>query len=218
MIDRMLVLIIAFAALATTPAYAEEIADPYDGEDVYQVCAPCHGAEGEGGGGGDYPRLAGMGVGYLTQQLEAFQKRERLSIPMFPFTEERELSRQDILDVSTYISAIKLSNRMPEMADDTDGYIRLLAAKRVMQIPREKGNLENGKKLFDGACTHCHGEKAEGKWFDPLLAGQHIKYLRLQFDEMLNENRNHPMQDKLIKPLSPDDINDILAYLSTLDD
>lgn len=214
----MLVLIIAFAALNTTPAYAAEMGDPYDGGDVYQVCAPCHGAEGEGGGGGHYPRLAGMSFDYLAKQLEAFQRRERLNIPMFPFTEERELSSQDILDVSTYISAIKLSNRMPEMRDVTDGYVLLLAARKVLQIPREKGNLENGKKHYDGVCAHCHGEKGEGKWFEPLLAGQHIKYLRHQLDEMINENRYHPMQNSLIQPLSHDDINDILAYLSTLDD
>ncbi|MFC1673380.1 c-type cytochrome [Pseudomonadota bacterium] len=214
----MLALIIAFAALNTTPAYAEEVGDPYDGEEVYQVCAPCHGAEGEGGGGGNYPRLAGMNFDYLAKQLEAFQRRERTNIPMFPFTEERELSRQDILDVSTYISAIKLSNRMPEMADSTDGYALLLAASRVLQIPREKGNLENGKKHYDEACAFCHGEKGEGEDSEPLLAGQHIKYLRHQFDEMSNKNRFHPLQDTLIEPLSHDDINDILAYISTLDD
>ena len=214
----MLVLIIAFAALNTTPAYAEEVGDPYDGEDVYQVCASCHGAEGEGGGGGNYPRLAGMSFDYLAKQLEAFQSRERLNIPMFQFMEERELSSQDILDVSAYISAIKLSNRMPEMADDTDGYVLLLAAKRVLQIPREKGNLENGKKHYDEVCALCHGEKGEGEGDEPLLAGQHIKYLRHQFDEMSNENRFHPLQDALIEPLSHDDINDILAYISTLDD
>lgn len=215
LIDRMLVLIIAFAALNTTPAYAEETGDPYDGEEVYQVCAPCHGPGG--GGGGDYPRLAGMSVDYLAEQLGAFQRRERLSIPMFPFTEERELSSQDILDVATYISAMKLSNRMPEMADDTDGYVLLLAANKVLQIPREKGNLKNGKKHFDEVCAQCHGEKGEGN-FGPLLAGQYIKYLRHQLDEMSNENRQHPMQSDLFNPLSHDDINDILAYLSTLDD
>lgn len=218
MIDRMLVLIIACAALNAPPAYAVEMGDPYDGKDVYQVCASCHGAEGEGGGGGNYPRLAGMGFDYLTEQLGAFQRRERLNIPMFPFMEERELSSQDILDVSTYISALKLSNRMPEMADDTDGYLLLLAAKKVLQIPREKGNLENGKEHYDEVCGLCHGEKGEGESDVPLLAGQHIKYLRHQFDEMINENRYHPIQDDLIEPLSHDDINDILAYLSTLDD
>lgn len=46
------------------------------------VCAPCHGAKGEGTNNAYFPRLAGKPAGYLTNQLFAFHTGHRHYPPM----------------------------------------------------------------------------------------------------------------------------------------
>ena len=208
-------LVLAWPMLAS----AEDEAYPEDGKDIYIVCAPCHGPEGQGGAAGDYPRLAGLPYEYLKSQLRAFKARERINIPMFPFTVERELNDQDILDVSAYITEMKLETRLPDMGENVDGYERLLAAKRVLQIPRAAGDVDVGKALYDEACARCHGVNGEGRLpHDTPLAGQYTKYLKKQFVDMLADERLHPRMAKIIAPLSEEDVTNLLAYFSVLDD
>jgi len=214
---RLAVAVMALG-LSSGAAWAEEEGYAEDGKDIYVVCAPCHGPEGQGGGGGDYPRLAGFSTEYLINQLRAFKLRERINIPMFPFTVERELTDQDILDVSAYITEMKLETRLPDMGEDVDGYVRLLAAKQVLQIPRAEGDVDKGAALYKEGCARCHGEKGEGRPHDPPLAGQYTKYMKKQFQDILDDKRLHPRPQKLIAPLSADDIQNLLAYFSILDD
>ena len=200
-------------------AEAADEAYPEDGKDIYVGCAPCHGPEGQGGAKGDYPRLAGLPYEYLKSQLRAFKARERINIPMFPYTVERELTDQDVLDVSAYIAEMKLESRLPDMGENVDGYVRLMAAKRVLQIPRAPGDVDAGGKLYQETCARCHGARGEGREpQDPPVAGQYIKYLKKQFTDMLNDERLHPRPNKLIAPLTPTDIENLLAYFSILDD
>lgn len=194
-------------------------ADPETGEDIYIVCAPCHGDQAQGGGGGLYPRLAGFSERYLTEQLKAFKSRDRINIPMFPFTTERELPDEDIRDVSAYIAAIELQSRLPPLTGRMDGLERLLQAKRTLQIPRAPGNVERGRALYAEHCARCHGENGEGDGDDdPPLAGQHIPYLEKQMVDMAADERFHPRPRKTIQPFSREDVRDMLAYISILDD
>lgn len=216
---RIAAIAVALSVLSASPVWAEEeegYAD--DGKDIYIVCAPCHGPGGQGGARGDYPRIAGMSPEYLTEQLKAFKARERINIPMFPFTEEREMSDQDILDVSAYIAELELETRVSDMGKDVDGYVRLLAARQVLQIPRAEGDVDVGAALYKEACARCHGEKSEGRPHDPALAGQYTKYLKKQFKDMVNDDRLHPRFKRIIEPLSETDIKNLLAFLSILDD
>ncbi|HEY9081511.1 c-type cytochrome [Magnetovibrio sp.] len=215
---RLAALVLACSFAVPGVVMAQEQGYAEDGKDIYVVCAPCHGPEGQGGGGGDYPRLAGFSTEYLISQLKAFKARERVNIPMYPFTVERELNDQDILDVSAYITKMTLDTRLPEMEGQVDGYERLLAAKRVLQIPRAPGDVDKGAALYKENCARCHGEKGEGRPHDPPLAGQYIKYLAKQFREMRADARLHPRPKRLIVPLSEDDVQNLLAYFSTLDD
>ncbi|GAB6051253.1 hypothetical protein JCM17960_00730 [Magnetospira thiophila] len=207
--------------LPLLPAHADPAVqgDPEEGEAIFMTCAPCHGDQAQGGGGGKYPRLAGMSQKVLAEQLHDFKSRERINIPMFPFTSERELPDQDILDVTAYISGLHLSSVLPPADGRVDGLERLLAAKRVLQIPRAPGDLKNGHTLYvTYECDRCHGEAGEGGPNDPPLAGQHIPYLERQFEEMAAERRFHPKPRKYIAPLSETQKRDLLAYLSILDD
>src|SRR5262249_40710878 len=48
------------------------------------ACAMCHGARGEGGGEGLFPRLAGQPAAYTETQLKAFRDGKRSSAVMAP--------------------------------------------------------------------------------------------------------------------------------------
>jgi cytochrome c len=61
------------------------------GKEINATCAGCHGEFGQGGKKGEYPRLA-----HLEDQLRALRNRARVNIPMFPYTQERELADADI--------------------------------------------------------------------------------------------------------------------------
>ncbi|MEZ5615274.1 MAG: c-type cytochrome, partial [Rhodocyclaceae bacterium] len=127
------------------------------GQDINGVCAACHGEFGQGGKRGEYPRLAGQRAAYLKDQLMAFRARKRINLPMYPYTQERELSDEDIEAVSEYLAAIELPTRWPEFKDSDDALTRLEAMEKVMIIPRAEGDIGNGKAVYQKECFSCHG-------------------------------------------------------------
>ncbi|CAA7611551.1 c-type cytochrome [Magnetospirillum sp. UT-4] len=192
--------------------------DAESGRDIMRTCAACHGEYGEGGGGGVYPRLSGMHPDYLAEQLRRFKSRERENIPMIPYATERELPEKDVLDVSHYLAAIKPPRHPPSDAVAMDAFERLKLAKQAVQIPREPGDVEAGRKLYDGECMECHGRDGQGRVRKPPLAQQHVKYLRAQIDLFLTGRRPHDDVDELIRPKTEADWRNLWAYVSTLDD
>jgi cytochrome c553 len=201
------------AAQAQTADY-----DAYNARDVMRTCAPCHGEFGQGGGGGAYPRLAGFNAEYLADQVRKFKNRERENIPMIPYATDRELPDRDILDVTRYLATVKLDTRLPEAAGPMDGLERLAQAKQVLQIPRADGDIKAGKELFEENCAACHGKTGEGRAKKPPLAGQYTGYLAEQVKNFITDKRSHEQKGDPLKDLKPQEIGDILAYASTLDD
>jgi cytochrome c553 len=209
----LLLLLLPVCAHAQGSAY-----DPDNAKDIMRVCAACHGEFGEGGGGGVYPRLAGLHKNYLSAQIRSFKKHQRENIPMIPYATERELPENEVLNISIYLSEIKLENRMPELDPKTDAFERLMVAKRVLQIPKMPGDISKGETIYRDECAVCHGKQGEGKGEKPPLSGQHTRYLRAQFDRYLRAEREHPDRDEIFKPHTDEDWRDLLAYLSILDD
>ncbi len=192
--------------------------DPDTGREIMELCAGCHGEFGQGGGGGEYPRLAGMSSLYLAKELRKFKSGERENMAMAPYTNERELPESDLLDVSTYLAGLELYSVMPPFDPDLDSYQKLLLAKRVFNVPRYPGDPAAGELTYNSDCRTCHGEGAVGRGSYPRLAGQYSEYLRRQIATMVEgKGRNRRMQ-KVLKNLNDQEINDLLAYLSLLDD
>jgi len=81
---------------AVTEAATAELDMDY-AEEINETCAGCHGEFGEGTIDGEYPRLAGLDADYIAQQLRHFKTRDRLNIPMTPYTTERELPDEDVV-------------------------------------------------------------------------------------------------------------------------
>lgn len=198
-------------------------ADPETGREINGVCAACHGDTGQGGKRGEYPRLAGQHVEYLMDQLKKFKERKRTNLPMFPYTEERELPDEDIVHVSAYLSSIKLDTTYPVFKDTDGALFRLTAMDKVLNIPRSEGDVEAGAKLYKAECTSCHKKDGMGHKTVPMLAGQYTLYLKRQIDKFVKGERIHDEDLKdaskdVLNLLKPDEIRDILAFLTTLDD
>ena len=188
------------------------------GKEINGTCAACHGDQGAGGKRGEYPRIAGQRVGYIENQLKSFRSRTRVNIPMFPYTQERELSNEDIKDISAYLANIELSNKMPSFKGTEDALTRLQMVDRVMIIPRAEGNLEHGEALYQKQCASCHGKTGKGRGMFPMLVGQYTNYLKRQVDLYLKGDRPHDEQGVVgvLNNLKERDIQDILAYLTAI--
>ena len=215
MVLRNLVPLVMAAWLVAGAAVAVDLEK---GKEINGTCAACHGDQGAGGKRGEYPRIAGQRVGYIENQLKSFRSRTRVNIPMFPYTQERELSDEDIKDISAYLASIELSNKMPSFKGIEDALTRLQMVDRVMIIPRAEGNLEHGEALYQKQCASCHGKTGKGRGMFPMLVGQYTNYLKRQVDLYLKGDRPHDEQGVVgvLNGLKERDIQDILAYLTAI--
>ncbi|HLO63795.1 MAG TPA: c-type cytochrome [Azonexus sp.] len=211
---------IPFLLAALTCGGAALAADLDKGKEINGTCAACHGDNGQGGKKGEYPRIAGQQVKYIESQLKSFRARTRINIPMFPYTQERELSDDDIKDIAAYLNSIVLDTKMPTYTGNEDALTKLLMADRVMIIPRAEGNLENGEKIYQKQCAACHGKTGKGRGMFPMLVGQYTNYLQRQVGLYLKGDRPHDEEGTVgrLNDLKAQDIQDILAYLTSIQD
>ena len=145
---------------------------------------------------------------------------------MVEHVEKRSFPDTDIADISAYLNTIKLPTKLPpvdETAPDFGAYQRLLDTRKLVQIPRAEGNVENGEKLYKSECRSCHGTDGVGKEKDnvPMLAGQFTNYLWRQVDKFLDKTLIHDEDEpdtELLAEFSKEEIRDIFAFLSVVDD
>jgi len=192
--------------------------DADNAAEIMELCAGCHGEFGQGGGGGEYPRLAGLPAKYLADQLHAYQNGDRESIAMVPYVNERELPETDLLDITLFLSRIELPSKMPKLDPDLPAYQKLLIAQRVFNVPRLAGDTASGRTIYDRQCKLCHAKAGAGKGAIPQLAGQYTAYLRTQLDNFRSRTRTHKRMLEKLKSLSAEDVENLLAYLSVADD
>jgi cytochrome c553 len=202
-------------------------ADLDNAVDINEVCAGCHGEYGQGGKDGEYPRLAGLPAAFIARQLELFRSRDRENLAMVEHTDHRQMPDLDIRDISAFLAATELPSQLPpvdETAADFNAYERLMATKRVVQIPRADGDPVAGERLYAKECASCHGRDARGRERDavPMLAGQYTGYLQRQVDKYIDKRRVHdpsdPDAEELLAAFTAEELNDIFAYISILDD
>lgn len=207
--------------LSLSIAYAQEPVIDLDlGEEINELCAGCHGEYGEGGKEGEYPRLAGFPAAYIIQQLGLFKQEKRKNMPMRPYANEREMPDEDIPSVAAFLSQIKLSTKMPDFDESVSAYDKLLAAKKVFNIARVEGDIELGEELYIDDCQLCHGKQGMGKEDSdtPPLTGQYTQYMIKQMNDFASGERWHEYAEALFSEMEEDEIQAIMAYLSTMDD
>ena len=196
---------VAVANEASAPAKA----DTAKGQQIAaQVCAACHGADGNTGTPA-YPKLAGQHPEYLAKQLRNFKVKEgakeaeRVNPVMAGFA--AALSAEDILNVSAYFASQK-----PKLG----------AAKG------DKDSVELGQKIYRGgiaekqvaACAGCHSPNGAGipaKY--PRLAGQNSEYTEAQMVAFREgQRKNGPAMTAIAAKLSNKEIKAVSDYIAGL--
>jgi len=184
-------------------------ADPAKAEPIVkQVCAACHGADGNSTAPAN-PKLAGQFPEYLHKQLVDFkakggQKPARASAVMTGMA--ANLSDADIANLAAYFSSQKLK---PAAASDKD----LVAAGQKLW---RGGNAASGVP----ACAGCHGPAGAGIPIQfPRLAGQYSDYIAAQlksFREGARSNDPNGMMRGVAAHLTDREIQAVAQYAAGL--
>lgn len=168
---------------------------------VQQVCAACHGIDGNSVASSN-PTLAGQHPAYIVTQLKAFKSGARQNPIMLGMAST--LSDNDMLNVAAYFGA---------------------------QVPKEheaadKTQLEAGRKLYRGgnpvthvpACMACHGPTGAGipDQF-PRFGSQQSAYLLKQLTDFKagTVRKNQTMFD-IANRLSDAEMKAVAEYISGL--
>jgi len=101
--NKLLIAIIAGAGFAT--AGDAVAADAAAGKEKSQLCAACHGPDGNSPMMPEYPKLAGQPADYLEKALRDYKKGARKNPMMMPTAQG--LSKQDIKDLAAYYASLK---------------------------------------------------------------------------------------------------------------
>ncbi len=199
---RNILLLMFFLVSLSSPLIA---ADLERGKQLHRTCALCHGQQSQGVEGGKYPRLAGMRVDYMLKQLEDYKTGVRDNLTMTLVGQIKQMSEQDMEDLAKYIYTIDLSK-----------------GDHPFNIETAEGDIKNGKSLYKSDCKTCHGRNGKGvaRKGAPRLAGQYTLYLKNQIAEFKARSRYHDNDedDDTFDDYTDEEIQDILAYISTLDD
>jgi len=171
-----------------------------NGRKLFRSCATCHGPEGWGRPGGEYPQIAGQLRHVIIKQLIDIREGNRGNPMMKPFVDERVLrDGQEIADVAEYISQLPMTNQN----ETGPGF-----------------DPQRGEQLYKDNCVDCHGDHGQGdeKESIPLLYAQHFGYLVRQFHWIQVGRRKNADPDMVeqIQGFHGSEITDVMDYVSRL--
>ncbi|AWP75036.1 c-type cytochrome [Bordetella bronchiseptica] len=157
------------AAHAQAPAAADAARIASQGADGVAACVTCHGAKGEGNPAAGFPHLAGLGSGYLYEQLTALANGSRANPVMAPVA--KGLSDAQRQALAEYYAGLPA----PFNAD------RLAATHLGEPAKADTGAWLAVRGAWDRnvpACNQCHGPGGIGVGTAfPALAGQPAAYI-----------------------------------------
>ena len=160
-----------------------------------QVCAACHGADGNAPAP-IFPNLAGQTWRYLYIQLKDFKEGKRVNALMTPMVET--LSRQDMINIANYY-----------------------AAQPVKPSPfkAEEAKIKLGKaKADETLCTMCHLGAFAGQNEVPKVAGQQYDYIIQQLRDFKARKRTNDAgsMTSVAQTLSETDMENLAHYITSL--
>jgi len=209
MIKKILHIYILILGITSTLTVIAE-GDPQRGKELYQVCAACHGQNGEGNKALNAPANGGQNEWYVIRQLKNFRAGIRGADP------------NDTYGIQMRPMAMSLTDE--QAVEDVAAYVSLLDAPKPARTI--EGDVNAGKKAFE-PCIACHGEKGEGSKSlnAPRLSNQHDWYIVRQVQNYKAGIRgSHPkdIYGAQMRPMAQllttdEQINDVAAYLATLE-
>ena len=159
------------------------------------VCAACHGADGNSTNP-LYPILAQQTARYIYLQLKDFKEGRRKDPLMSPVA--ATLEQADMLKLADWFSKQK--------------------AKPTGFKP-DPAKVEAGRKKADEVlCSMCHGGDFVGQNEIPREAGQHYEYVKKQLLDFKAKRRTNDAGNmtSVTSTLSDDDIDDLAQFVANL--
>jgi cytochrome c553 len=168
-------------------------ADLEAGRRKAEVCASCHGPDGNSTNPA-IPSLAGQPPLYTYYQLLQFREGQRVDPQMSPFAVG--LSDPDMQDIAAYYAA-----QTPTAPPSTGDPAKLDAGQRLVQTHH---------------CDSCHMPGLVGQQHIPRLAGQHYEYLLKQLRAYKTQTRTDLDGNMTMaaQPLSLEDIEILANYIA----
>lgn len=171
------------------------------------ACASCHGVDGEGGGRGAFPRLAGQSAAYLVKQLGDYRSGRRRNAIMEPMA--RGLTTAEIDEVARWYAAARPAPTAWGVVADARSRARGAYVAR-------NGDWSRGVP----ACVNCHGPSGEGvPPHFPALRGQSAEYIAAQIMAFRNgwrANDSLGLMRHVARHLPDRDVAGVAAYFSAL--
>lgn len=168
---------------------------------VENVCAACHGADGNSPISMN-PKLAGQHPEYLLKQLTEFKDGKRNNAVMTGMV--ANLTPEDMQNLASYFSA----------------------QKQTLGKAKTNGIGSLGEKIYRGgivkthvpACASCHGANGSGlpQQF-PALSGQHADYTYQQLKTFrTGERSNGPMMVAIAAKMTEEEMHAVADYIQGL--
>jgi cytochrome c553 len=185
---------LAGTALTCMSLGAHAVGDPAKGEMKFYTCYGCHGIANYRNAYPDYsvPKLRHQNAEYLVAALQEYRDGTRPHATMH--AQAASLSDQDIADIAAYLQGA---------------------------APVQPGTPAPGKAPKQvAACVACHGETGLGVEAQlvpkpPVLAGQHVDYLKQALYSYRNGRRKNVVMDGMAQLLTSDeDVKIAAAYFA----
>ena len=182
----------AFSLLALQCAVAQDIEA---GRAKAQVCAACHGADGNSIAP-MFPSLAGQTWRYLYIQLKDYKEGRRTNPIMSPMA--APLTRQEMIDIANFYAAQPLK---PSGFKADDAKVKLGKAK-----------------ADENLCVMCHLGGFSGQNEIPRVAGQQYDYVVQQLRDFKARTRTNDAGNmtSVSQSLTETDIENLAHYLTSL--
>ncbi len=188
--------------LAGGVSLAHAQGNPAAGKEKAEVCAGCHGEDGNSSAP-IFPKIAGQHASYIAKQLHDFKSQKRGDPTMSALSEP--LTDADIDDLAAYYAQQKIT--IEKSAPNPQG-----------ETIYRTGNLKTGVP----ACTGCHnpgGNGNPGAVF-PQVNGQYAAYVEKtlrDFKAGTRENDMNGMMRALAARMSDAEIKAVADFISSLE-
>jgi cytochrome c553 len=191
---RHMQVLAAISRLGTLLAGTAHAQDAAAGKKIAeQVCAACHGVDGNSPSPA-FPILAAQTFRYTYLQLKDFKEGNRKDPVMSPFA--ANLSRQEMLDVAMYFSQQRI---------------------KPIAFKPDPAKAELGRKKADEVlCTMCHLGGFKGQNEIPRVAGQYPEYIVKQLKEFKARTRTNDAGNmtSVAQTVSETDIDALAHYIA----
>ena len=186
---------VVLAAFQIYPAHAQDVTQQVT------ACMACHPMSDVPANSAN-PIIWGQNEGYLYVQLRDFKRATRASesdAAMHALTQT--MTDDQMLVIAKYVS----EQPWPKFQNGTTPPAEPLLRRGALVVAY-------------GDCGACHFDNWQGYSANPRLRGQTPAYLTTTIDEFRSRKRgNSPGMSDLLRVYSAEDINAIVAYLSSVD-